>query len=226
MRPISTMMSPCSKRLTMPFMHFADALVELGEDVLALGLAHLLEDHLLGGLRGDAARGRRCAWGTRSGSRPRRRRPRRTSPCASASEISSGRVGHLVDDRLDREQLDLAVLGVELGLQLLAGLVVLARGGEHGLFHRGDDDVGLDALFLGQCLDGLHQRIGRHGRSELHIEAGPADQPERQPVHRLPPSDSNSTSSPSTPAAVPRTPSAGSPARPSRSWPAVPANRR
>ena len=33
----------------------ADALVVLGEDVLALGLADLLEDHLLGGLRGDAA---------------------------------------------------------------------------------------------------------------------------------------------------------------------------
>ena len=35
--------------------HFADALAVLGEDVLALGLADLLEDHLLGGLRGDAA---------------------------------------------------------------------------------------------------------------------------------------------------------------------------
>ena len=48
-------MSPFSKRLTVPLTHFADALVVLGEDVLALGLAHLLEDHLLGGLRGDAA---------------------------------------------------------------------------------------------------------------------------------------------------------------------------
>ena len=34
---------------------FADALAVLGVDVLALGLADLLEDHLLGGLRGDAA---------------------------------------------------------------------------------------------------------------------------------------------------------------------------
>ena len=33
----------------------ADPLVVLGEDVLALRLAHLLEDDLLGGLRGDAA---------------------------------------------------------------------------------------------------------------------------------------------------------------------------
>ena len=33
----------------------ADPLVVLGEDVLALGLADLLEDDLLGGLRGDAA---------------------------------------------------------------------------------------------------------------------------------------------------------------------------
>ncbi len=34
--------------------HVADPLVVLGEDVLALGLADLLEDHLLGGLGGDA----------------------------------------------------------------------------------------------------------------------------------------------------------------------------
>ena len=55
MRPISTMMSPFSKRLTVRVDDFADALVELGEDVLALGLAHLLEDDLLGRLRRDAA---------------------------------------------------------------------------------------------------------------------------------------------------------------------------
>ena len=35
--------------------HLADAVVVLGVDVLALGLAHVLEDDLLGGLRGDAA---------------------------------------------------------------------------------------------------------------------------------------------------------------------------
>ena len=48
------MMSPFSNRLIVPLTHFADPLVVLGEDVLALGLADLLEDHLLGGLRGDA----------------------------------------------------------------------------------------------------------------------------------------------------------------------------
>jgi hypothetical protein len=49
----------------------------------------------------------------------------------------------------------LTVLGVELGFQFFAALVKLARRGEHGLFHRLDDDVRLDALFLGQCLDRL-----------------------------------------------------------------------
>src|ERR1017187_7954781 len=34
--------------------HFADPLVVLGEDVFALGLTDLLEDHLFGGLRGNA----------------------------------------------------------------------------------------------------------------------------------------------------------------------------
>ena len=49
------MMSPFSKRLTDAADDLADALAVLGVDVLALGLADLLEDHLLGGLRRDAA---------------------------------------------------------------------------------------------------------------------------------------------------------------------------
>jgi len=108
------------------------------------------------------------------------------------------RVGHFVDDRLHREQLDLAVLGIEFRLQLFVfGLVVLARRRQHGFFHRLDHDLGLDALFLGERLDGLLQRIRcRHQNSTSNLarlisRSGSF-------INFLP-SDSNSTSSPSIP---------------------------
>ena len=49
------MLLPRSKRRTMPVMISPRAIFVLVEDVLALGVAHALDDHLLGGLRGDAA---------------------------------------------------------------------------------------------------------------------------------------------------------------------------
>ena len=130
---------------------FADALVVFGEDDLALGLAHLLEDHLLGGLRGDAAEDVGAL---------------RELDLIADFDFGVGAVhvlgfgkrdlgrgvGHLVDDGLDGEELDLAVLRVELGAQVFGALVVLARRGEDGFFHRLDDDIGLDALFPSRAL--------------------------------------------------------------------------
>ncbi len=46
---------PYSTRLTVPLDDLADAVLVLVELALALGLAHLLHDDLLGVLRGDAA---------------------------------------------------------------------------------------------------------------------------------------------------------------------------
>ena len=60
---------------------------------------------------------------------------------------------------LDGEQVDLASLLVEARLQVLVRLVVLARGRQNGIFDGGDDGLGLDALFLGERLDRLHQRV-------------------------------------------------------------------
>ena len=185
----------------------ADALVVLGEDVLALGLAHLLEDHLLGGLRGDAAEhfgrlrklhlvaeldavGNVVAVERRYISR------------ASSSAISVAGVRHLLDDCLQREQIDLAGLGVEPRLQVLAGLVVLARRGGDRFLDRADHDVRLDAFFLRERFDRLLQRI-RHShfqvsavgfqlrgfqlsvQLELHFQTCPRDRRERHAV-RLP----------------------------------------
>ena len=71
--------------------------------------------------------------------------------------------------RLEREQVDLAGLGVEARLQVLAGLVVLARGGRDRVLDGADDDVGLDALFLGERFDRLLQRI-RSCLLEFHFQ--------------------------------------------------------
>ena len=72
---------------------------------------------------------------------------------ASVSEISVAGLVDLVDDVLDREDFDHAGLGVEARAEILGGLVGLARGGEHGLFERGDDHLGLDAPLLGHGFD-------------------------------------------------------------------------
>src|SRR6185436_7448233 len=146
--------------------HLADPLVVLGEDVLPLGLADFLEDHLLGGLRGDPPQHfgglrelhlvaeldavgdlvavDRAVHLARFGER----------------DLGGGR-GDLFDDRLEGEEIDLAGLGVEPRFQVLARLVVLARRGGNRFLDRADDDVGLDPLLLGQRFDGLLQRI-RH----------------------------------------------------------------
>ena len=144
--------------------HVADALVVLGEDVLALGLAHLLEDHLLGGLRGDPAEhfGRLrelhlVAELDAVGDLVAVERP--VHLAGLVSEISVAGVGHFLDDRLQGEEVDLAGFGVEPRLQVLAGLVVLARGGRDRFLDGADDDVGLDALFLGQRFDRLLQWV-------------------------------------------------------------------
>ena len=55
MRPDSTMTLPRSMRLTVPVTQLVAARQEVVQDLLALGVADLLQDHLLGGLRADAA---------------------------------------------------------------------------------------------------------------------------------------------------------------------------
>ncbi len=53
------MMSPLSRRLTLPTMIFSPRDMKVVEQLLALGIADLLQDHLLGGLGADAADGQR-----------------------------------------------------------------------------------------------------------------------------------------------------------------------
>ena len=138
-------------------------LVVLGVDAFAFGFAHLLEDHLLGDLRCDAAQPHRgleefdfhVHFGFLAVKLLRffQRNLRR-------------RVLHVDDDLLDREQVDLAGVLVEAGFQVLVRLEVLARGGEHGVFNSANDDIGFDAFLLGERLDRLHQRV-RHSSLPL-----------------------------------------------------------
>ena len=128
---------------------FADPVAVLGVDVVALGLADLLEDHLLGGLRGDAPEvlGRARELDLHVDFR-----------FLAVELLRFGqrdlvrRIGDFVDDPLHRAELDLPGLGVELRPQRLV-LVALARGRLDGVLHGADDDFRLDALFLGDGVD-------------------------------------------------------------------------
>ena len=134
---------------------FADALAVLGVDVLALGLADLLEDHLLGGLRGDAAE---ILGRTRELDLHVDFRFVAVELLRLAERDLRRRVGHLLDDLLDRVELELAGVGVEARAQRLA-LVTLARGRLERVLHGADDDFRLDALFFGDRVDLLQQRV-------------------------------------------------------------------
>ena len=143
---------------------FAHALAELGVDVFAFGLAHLLEDDLLGRLRRDPSEhfGRLREFHLVAeldavGDVVAIERP---VDIARLVEADLGRgIGDFLHDGLEREEIDLARLHVETGFQVLAGLVVLARGRRDRFLDRADHHVGLDPLFLGERFNRLLQRI-------------------------------------------------------------------
>ena len=71
---------------------------------------------------------------------------------SDTGEMRGWRQRRFFDDALDGAQLDLSRVGVEPGAERLV-LVALARGRLDGVLHRADDDLGLDALFLGDGVD-------------------------------------------------------------------------
>jgi hypothetical protein len=124
--------------------------------LITLGLAHLLEDDLLGRLRRDPPQ--HVGALRELDLHVHFRFLAVEFLCLFQRDL--GRViGDFRHDVLDGEQIDLARLLVETRLQVLVRLVVLARRRQHGIFDRGNDRLGLDAFFLGECLDRLHQRV-------------------------------------------------------------------
>ena len=68
------------------------------------------------------------------------------------------RIFNGLDHFLDGKELNPA-LGLDLRHIIFIGTVVLASGNQHGVPDRFEDDLGVDAFFLAQCLDGLKNRF-------------------------------------------------------------------
>src|ERR1022692_673592 len=134
---------------------FAGAAGILVKDGFALGLAHLLENHLLGGLRRDTAEQvglfRNADLGADLGFR--------IDAARLGQRHFLGRVFHHLDRLLDGEKLEGPGLLVQLGDIVLRVAEVLARGDQHGVLDGVQYDLRINALFLAQYLDGLKNRF-------------------------------------------------------------------
>src|SRR5207249_1097133 len=110
--------------------HLADPLVVFGEDVFALSFADLLEDHLLGRLCGDApqdlGRFREFHFIPELDAVGDVLAIQLPVHLARFVDRDLGRgTGDVLNDRLEREEVDLTRFQVEPRFQVLAGLVVL-----------------------------------------------------------------------------------------------------
>jgi hypothetical protein len=146
----------------------ADAVLVLAVLALALGLAHLLHDHLLGALRGDAAEV------------DRRQRLqdvvadlRRGIALARVLERDlRGRVGDLLGDLEVAIQPDVAGLAIDFGDDLVLLSVLAAGRGLDRLFHRDDHVLDADALLLGDVLRDPDQFQAAEARRCVHAVVG------------------------------------------------------
>src|SRR5690606_29289689 len=126
----------------------ADAVLVLVVLALALGLAHLLHDHLLGALRRDAAE------------IDRRQRlqdavadlRRRIALARVLQRALRRRSGDLVGHLQLAIQADLAGLAVDFGDDLVLLTILAPRRRLDRLLHRDDDVLDADALLLGDVL--------------------------------------------------------------------------
>ena len=133
-----------------PVHDLALAIAVLVEDVVALGVAQALDDHLLRGLGEDAAEVRGVELdadlvaGLDLG----------IVVAARLGDQDLGvRIRDLFDDLAELEELDLADLVVVTGLDLLVLAEAPARGLAHRLFEGARDLLGIDALVLGNLID-------------------------------------------------------------------------
>ena len=132
---------------------FADPVLELLVLALALGLADLLDDHLLGGLGGDAAKiHRRQGLGDEIADLGRR---------VLQPGLGERDLGEVVLDLLDHLQRpahgNLAGLAVDEGADVVFGAVARARGLAKAFLHRLDHQIALDQLLAGDRVGDLQQ---------------------------------------------------------------------
>src|SRR5207244_230119 len=138
---------------------------------VALGVAHGLDDVLLRGLGGDAPELLRWQLGEELVADLGLRIDLRV--CHLERHLVLG-VLDVLDHRLDLEQLDLAQLGVELGLDVLLVAEGLLGRRQHRLLERLHDDAAVDTLLLAHLLDDAVQ-VRLHGASlTLRACGGPA----------------------------------------------------
>jgi len=125
------------------------AILVLLEDVVALGLADHLDDHLLGRLREDAPEARgvelhadlvaELGFGIEA--------------VRLLERDLGGGVGDDLDHLAEFEELDLAEILVVAGLDLALLALRAPRGLLHGLLDRADDLLAVDSLVLGDLVD-------------------------------------------------------------------------
>ena len=131
----------------------ADAVLVLRVLALTLGVAHLLHDHLLGGLRGDAAE------------IDRRQRIRdevadlglRIEPARLDERNLRRLVLHGILHLAEAHQADLAVLAIDLGADVVLLAVLRASRLLDRLFHRDQHLVAIDALVARDGVRDLQQ---------------------------------------------------------------------
>ena len=147
----------------------ADAVLEHLILLVALGLADLLHQHLLGGLGGDAAEiERRQQFGDPVADL------RRRVLLLRFGERDLGRVVlDLIDDQQQAREADFAGLGVDLGAHF--GLLTVARARRllHRVLHRGEHDRSVDRLLARDGVDDLQEleSVGANGH-RLLLQSG------------------------------------------------------
>ena len=142
----------------------ADAILVLVVLTLALRLAHLLHDHLLGALRRDAAE------------IDRRQRlqdvvadlRRRIALARILQRDLGGRIADLLGDLQIPIQADVAGLAIDFGDDLVLLAIFAARRGLDRLLHRDDDVLDADALLLGDVLGDPDQFQAAEPGRRLH----------------------------------------------------------
>jgi hypothetical protein len=144
------------------------AVLVLVEDDVALGVANALDDHLLGGLREDAAE----VGGVELDADLVADLGVRVELARAVEDDLRGRVRDPLDDLAKLEQLDLGGLAVEAGLDLLLLPELLAGRLDHRLFEGADDGLAVDAFVLRELLDLSLERCDVHGSSKSGLATG------------------------------------------------------